>query len=181
MPHIHTQHGEHDHTISAYVVDISGDEPKLLLHMHKKYGKLFQPGGHIETNENAWHAIEHELMEETGYKFSQLRIVQPKYIEKVHLTDENLKLHPIHFMYNSHPVGEHHFHSDAVYLFTTTEQPSEEPGEDESTDLRWLTLKEIQSLAKGEVSSMVVDMAPLAFEVAVSDDWTSLPTSYFRL
>ena len=181
MPHIHTQHGEYDHTVSAYIVDISGDEAKLLLHMHKKYGKLFQPGGHIEITENAWQAIQHELAEETGYEFDQLNVIQPKYIEKVNLTNKSLKLHPVHFMYNSHPVNEDHFHSDSVYLFTTTQQPLHAPGEGESTDLRWLTLEEISKLTEDEASSMVTDMAELALEVAVSDAWVSLPTSYFKL
>lgn len=181
MPHIHTQHGEHDHTVSAYIVDISGDKPKLLVHMHKKYGQLFQPGGHIETNENIWQAIEHELSEETGYAFNQLRIVQPKYIQKANLTEEGMKLHPVPFISNSHPVNDDHFHSDNLYLFTVTEQPSNAPGEGESTDLRWLTLEEIQGLPKEQVSSIVRALSALAFEIAASDEWVSLPTSHFKL
>jgi 8-oxo-dGTP diphosphatase len=180
MPHIHTQHGEYDHTVSAYIVDISGDEPRLLLHMHKKYGRLFQPGGHIELNENAWQAIEHELLEETGYDFDQLRIIQPKYLEKLVLSNTEKVMHPVQFLYNSHPVNDDHFHSDAVYLFTVTEPPRHTPGEGESTDLRWVSLEDINKLTEEDLSSMVIDAAAIAFEAATSGEWSSLPTSHFR-
>jgi 8-oxo-dGTP diphosphatase len=181
MPHIHTTPGEYDHTASAYIVDISGDEPRLLLHMHKKFAKLFQPGGHIETNEHAWDTLRHELLEETGYNFDQLRIIQPKYLEKLVLRNFTKTIHPVHFLYNSHPVaGLNHNHSDSVYLFTTIEAPANLPGEDESTDLRWLTLQEINDYPEDEISSMVKDAAALAFEVALSDEWVSLPTSRFK-
>ena len=180
MPHIHDKQGEYDHTVSAYIIDISGEEPRILLHMHKKYGKLFQPGGHIELTENAWQAINHELLEETGYDFDQLRIVQPKYLEKLVLTNDKKVMHPIYFLYNSHPVTDEHNHSDGVYLFTVTEPPRNLPGKGESTDLRWLTSSDIKKLTEDDVSSMVLDAADLAFEVALSSDWSNLPTNYFK-
>lgn len=36
MLHIHTQPGQHDHTVSAYIIRYINDEPYLLLHRHKK-------------------------------------------------------------------------------------------------------------------------------------------------
>lgn len=78
MAHIHTNPGEHDLTASAFIVRDDFEEPRLLLHMHKKLHILLQPGGHVELNENPWQAIEHELREETGYTFDELEVLQPK-------------------------------------------------------------------------------------------------------
>jgi len=51
MSHIHTNPGEHDQTVSAFIIRTDTAEPELLLHVHKKLGVLLQPGGHIELNE----------------------------------------------------------------------------------------------------------------------------------
>ena len=66
MAHVHTQYGEHDQTASAFIVRTDTEQPKLLLHLHKKLGVLLQPGGHVELQENQWQAICHEIQEETG-------------------------------------------------------------------------------------------------------------------
>ena len=77
MPHIHTEKGQHDHTASAFTLkhDIKKNEFRILLHMHKKYGKLLQPGGHIELHESPWEAILHELVEETGYLAKEMKVL----------------------------------------------------------------------------------------------------------
>ena len=36
MSHIHTKPGEHECTVGAYIVRLDGDEPRALLHLHKK-------------------------------------------------------------------------------------------------------------------------------------------------
>ncbi len=51
MAHIHTQPGQHDHTASAYIFRVDFDEPKLVLHLHRKINKYLQFGGHIELHE----------------------------------------------------------------------------------------------------------------------------------
>ena len=65
MPHIHTKPGQHDHTVSAFIVRLDGKQPRILLHRHKKSGVYMQFGGHIELHENPWQAISHELLEES--------------------------------------------------------------------------------------------------------------------
>src|SRR3954465_16018556 len=77
MPHIHTEPGQHDHTVSAYIFRTDFSEPKVMLHLHKKHGTYMQFGGHIELNENPWQAITHELREEAGYELDELFILQP--------------------------------------------------------------------------------------------------------
>jgi len=63
MAHIHTQPGQHDHTASAYIVRTDFDEPKIMLHLHRKIGKYLQFGGHVELHETPWQAVVHELRE----------------------------------------------------------------------------------------------------------------------
>ena len=76
MAHIHTEPGQHDHTVSVYLVLLDGKTPEILLHLHKKYRRLMQFGGHVELNEDPWQAIIHELEEETRYVISELKILQ---------------------------------------------------------------------------------------------------------
>lgn len=71
MPHIHTKPGQYDHTVTAYIVRTDGDDPKVLLHMHRKLGMLLPPGGHVELDETPWAAMAHELTEESGYTLDE--------------------------------------------------------------------------------------------------------------
>lgn len=36
MGHIHNNPSEHDYTVGAYVVRLDQNQPKVLLHLHKK-------------------------------------------------------------------------------------------------------------------------------------------------
>lgn len=185
MPHINTEPGQHDHTVSAYIIKRNPDSleetPKLLVHMHKKFNKLLQPGGHIELNESPWAAIAHELVEETGYQFSQLEVVQPVHLA-FGLNDTNMVLHPTPFVYNTHPTDSegNHYHTDVTFLFLTTEFPEGEPGEGETTDLRWLTLEEIQEDKDKIIGSGVKAISEVAFEILKDPSWKSYPTNTFK-
>lgn len=76
MAHIHTGLGQHDLTVSAFIVRGAPDGPRLLLHRHKKLALVLQPGGHVELAENPWAAIIREIAEETGYSATQLVVLQ---------------------------------------------------------------------------------------------------------
>ena len=78
MPHIHTQPNQHDASVTMFIVRLDGNQPRLLMHMHRKLGKLMPPGGHVELSETPWAAVSHELQEETGYRLAELDIMQPK-------------------------------------------------------------------------------------------------------
>lgn len=144
MPHIHTNPGQHDLTVTAYVVRLDQGEPKGLLHMHRKLGKLVPVGGHVELNETPWQALSHELKEESGYELDSLQIIQPvsrvKQLSKV-------DLHPYPLAMNTHDVVDGHFHTDISYGLIAHSTPQSSPGEGESLDLRWLTLREIEDLS----------------------------------
>jgi 8-oxo-dGTP diphosphatase len=75
MAHIHIGENEIDLTVSAFIVrKFPDDSWRLLVHRHKKLGKLLQKGGRVELNETPWEAITHELEEESGYDIANLRV-----------------------------------------------------------------------------------------------------------
>jgi 8-oxo-dGTP diphosphatase len=144
MPHIHTEPHEHDHTVSAFIINTVDNT--LLLHQHKVMKIWLQPGGHIELKENPWQAIQHELEEETGYTLDQLKVLQAYYP----LPGLVETIHPVPLVYRTHPFpGIDHYHTDAAYAFTTEQLPSKSIGEDESDTLTWFTFKELKKLNPG--------------------------------
>lgn len=145
MPHIHTEPGQHDLTVSGYIVRTDGDNIFCLVHMHKKIKKLMQMGGHVELDETPWAAIAHELSEETGYDINQLGLLQPT-ISAVDIT--NAVIHPVPVLFNTHIVAKIHYHTDLCYVFVANRLPNKPPVEGESSDLRWYTIDDLESLAK---------------------------------
>ena len=142
MPHIHTEPGQHDMTVSGFIVRTDQPEPQCLVHMHRKIGKLMQIGGHIELDETPWQSIAHELAEESGYTLDELKVVQHTADRVIEVASVN---HPTPFCVNTHSVGNDHFHSDLCYGFVAEGPAAKLPAEGESADLRWLTLPEMES------------------------------------
>jgi 8-oxo-dGTP pyrophosphatase MutT (NUDIX family) len=66
-----------DFTVAVFVVW----EDQVLLHPHKKLGKLLPPGGHIEENELPDEAALRETLEETGLRIELLGELAPKSLE----------------------------------------------------------------------------------------------------
>lgn len=192
MPHINTAPGQHDHTVSAYIIRYDANDDalinlKLLVHMHKKFGVLLHPGGHVELNENPWAAISHELLEETGYDMDQLALLQPNMPMVTRLTNPSAILHPLPFYTNTHDAstpdleGVPHRHTDTSYIFLTSEDPRHALSEDESQDLRWLSQSEIEELGSDEIATVVKDAAPVAFHlIGNTTDWCLVSPSYFK-
>jgi 8-oxo-dGTP pyrophosphatase MutT (NUDIX family) len=152
MPHIHTKPEEHDLTVSAFIVRVDENQtPRILLHHHKKLNKLLQIGGHIETNENPWQAMIHEIREETGYDIQQLKVLEsaPNLQQD---PNSNATFLPIPIAVNSHRFGGlDHFHDDLSFAFLTSELPNGEPDEDESQEFRWVDLTELDSLTVDDI------------------------------
>lgn len=176
MPHIHTNPGEHDSTVSAFIVRLDTPEPQLLLHQHKKYHRLMQAGGHVELIETPWQTVLHEVTEETGYDPSQLEIMQPP------LRLRSLRyatLHPVPVCDNTHEAAPGHLHSDRSYAFAAYSDPAHEPGEGESTEFRWISLEELDELPETEIGSLVRDVGAYVLQVCVPQ-WERVPLSEFK-
>lgn len=160
MPHIHTEPGQHDMTVSAYIIREIDDEWNVLVHLHRKVGKLMQIGGHIELDQTPWQAAVNEVAEESGYELEELKVLQ--------FTADQVRsvgnvTHPQPFASNTHHVtmidGQSHFHSDSCYGFVATAEPVKAVGDSESADLRWMTLPRLQTAAK--VGEALADVATI--------------------
>ena len=161
-------------TVSAYIVRKSDNGEWLcLVHMHRKIDILMQAGGHIELDQTPWQAMAAELREETGYRLSDLRLLQWSLPPVV----THAVTHPLPLLINTHTAGEGHFHSDTCYAFIAENPPSEATKEGESDDLRWVTLKELQILVAqgdalqdvGEIYKYLLDSRPSMIEMLATD------------
>lgn len=178
MPHIHTQPGQHDQTASALIFRCDEDEPRVLLHMHKKLGRYMQPGGHVELHETPWQAIMHELEEETGYLPEQLTVLQPDFAI-FHLSEA--VIHPVAFAANTHGFpGIDHRHTDTLYLLEVSADPQSKPADGESTDFLWATASDIEMMKSDQtrVNFNIVELALAAFDVI--KHWQRVPVNRFE-
>jgi 8-oxo-dGTP pyrophosphatase MutT (NUDIX family) len=176
MAHIHTEPGQHDHTVSAYIVRL-GSEPKILLHKHKILGCYIQFGGHIELDENPWQAVKHEILEESGYEIDQLRILQPKTrIKKVSGYGRNL--HPLPVTYMTHVFDKTHNHIDISYVFVTDELPRHKPAEGESQKINAFSKKQVQNLGDDEIFQNIQEVCTFILEECL-DSWEQVDPKDF--
>jgi len=174
VPHLHTNPGDHDLTVSAYVVRLDG-VPRVLVHRHRLLGMLLQCGGHVETSETPWAALAHELAEEAGYVLAELDVLQPR---PAAVPVTGAVAHPVPFCFETHRLGRDHFHTDLAYALVATAEPSGGPDADESQDLRWVTLDELRALAAA--GEALEDVA--AVYAAILTDgrrWHRIPATAF--
>lgn len=124
---------------------LNADKSKVLLTHHKKLNRWLQLGGHVDGNPLVYQGALREAEEESGISGIKL------------LSDDifDIDIHPIP---NNLKKGEpEHLHYDIRYLLQA-------PNEDftisnESNDLTWLTLDEIEAKIKsGEVYGSLIRM-----------------------
>ncbi len=179
MPHIHTKPGQHDMTVSAYIVRKKVGEWQCLVHLHRKLGVLMQVGGHIELDETPWQAMAHELEEESGYTLAELAILQPD-LAQPRVT--GAVTHPLPFMMNTHTAGPAHYHSDTCYAFVAEQPPRAKPKDGESQDVRWLSINDMKALKQANgvaILDDVVDMYAAIIENLFT--YKSMPAALFSL
>jgi 8-oxo-dGTP pyrophosphatase MutT (NUDIX family) len=178
MAHIHTQPGQHDHTASAYIIRTDFDEPKIMLHLHRKIGKYLQFGGHVELHETPWQAVAHELREESGYDIDQLRILQPEQRVK-QLSDA--VIHPQPAAHSTHPFGggTDHFHTDIGYAVVAVEPPRHLPEDGESTTIKLLTRSELAAMPESDLPDNVKQIGLFIFDYCLKH-WESVPATEFN-
>ncbi|HMI09489.1 MAG TPA: NUDIX domain-containing protein [Candidatus Saccharimonadales bacterium] len=163
MPHIHTEPGQHDHTISIHIFRVDFGDPKVMLHFHRKINKYAQFGGHIELNETPWQATSHELTEETGYGIDQLQLLQPlQPLPKM----TTAIVHPFPVLYATmrYPGEGGHYHTDTTYAFIATDEPRRLPAEGESTDIKLFSRQELVDLGEDKVDHVTREAALYIFD-----------------
>jgi 8-oxo-dGTP pyrophosphatase MutT (NUDIX family) len=136
-------------TGSAWIVN----EPvtKVLMVLHGSLGRWLQPGGHADGEENVLNTARREAFEETG--LSNLTLVSKQFID--------LDIHPI-------PQKEHfpgHDHYDIRFLFLGDEK-HELRISDESTDLRWIELGQLDKFTTERSVLRLREKAILSLEAA---------------
>ena len=177
MPHLHTAPGQHDFTVSAYIIRLDTPEPTIMLHKHKLLGKYLQFGGHVELHENPWQALMHEISEESGYQPEQLKILQPP-VRLAKLTDTTL--HPQPLSIQTHPFGDiDHRHIDIAFAFITNEPPRDAIGEHESADIKTFTVTELAKFSNQEIIENVRETAVYVINELLSQ-WQPIETSAFK-
>ena len=121
-------------TGSAWVMNESGTHV-LLLH-HRKLEKWLQPGGHADGDCNLRRVAEREVSEETGVR---------------HLTPAlntifDLDIHTIPAR-GDEPAHQHY---DLRYAFIAQDGESSLTGNEESNDVRWVALSELENFTREE-------------------------------
>ena len=177
MPHIHTEPGHYDQTVTAYIVRTDLPEPQVLVHMHRKLNKLLPVGGHVELNETPWLAIAHELQEESGYTLNDLQILQPAHRIS---NFKDVTFHPYPVAMNTHAITPDHFHSDIDYAFVANALPDVSVAEGESTDLRWLTKEELGHIDSSLIFDNTKDVYNFILDSALTN-WDAVPAVEFSL
>jgi ADP-ribose pyrophosphatase YjhB (NUDIX family) len=176
MAHIHTEKNQHDLTVTAYIIRTDTPEPRALLYMHKKLGVLLPVGGHVELLETPWQAIAHELEEESGYRLSQLHVLQPKSRIKA---IANTAHHPNPLSMNTHAISSDHFHTDIEYAFTANADPALNVADGESKDISWLSQVELHELDHTEVFENTKQIYDFIFDEAIRE-WDAVKTNVYE-
>ena len=176
MPHIHTEPGQHDFTASAFIIRTDGDEPRAMVHMHKKLAKYMQFGGHVELDETPWQTMAHEAKEETGYDFTQLTLLQPK--DRIQQQVDAI-LHPSPVCMNTHAFPGEHNHTDIGYAFVTDQEPTSKPGDGESQDIILLTKAEILAMPDNKMSPNVRDTFIYIMDTCLKS-WEKVPVDSYK-
>jgi 8-oxo-dGTP pyrophosphatase MutT (NUDIX family) len=153
MPHLHTQPGDHDATVSFFIIRTDGSEPRLSYHLHRKVQKLMMFGGHIERDETPWAAVLRELGEESGYTPEQVRVLQPA-VRVRHFTGGIPHPQPVLSSTGCTQLDPSHFHTDLLYALIATGEPAGDPEEGESTDIRLLTRAELDAIPDEHIVEM---------------------------
>lgn len=143
--------GEKHLTASAIIVSKESPKRVLMIH-HKKIGKWFQPGGHVEQFENPLEAIVREVKEETGLGVSFFldRVISMQASSVLPTPDFFLEeVIPAH---KDEPM---HYHLDAIYVIEVSHQKPQIQIE-EAHDIGWFTLEEALHLPLYDNTAMML-------------------------
>ena len=124
-------------TASAWITDAA--RTKVLLLHHAKLDRWLQPGGHADGEENVSKVAIKEMTEETGLK--NFHFAHPSFF------DLDINIIPQRKEVHEHEHYDFRFHFIAV-------DPSEIVKNNESLELKWVTLDNVSKLVGNEQSIM---------------------------
>jgi ADP-ribose pyrophosphatase YjhB (NUDIX family) len=157
MPHIHTNDGEFDLTVSGYLVH----DDKTLLIKHKKLPIWTPPSGHVDLNQSPVDALYMEIREEAGVHESDLELVETHQRPNTFVTSDDAVAIPLPFDLKHHPVTDGHRHINMSYALKSLTNHVE-PGPGESNTFKWFTVDELRAF--GETNSSIISSAIYAIE-----------------
>lgn len=157
MPHIHTNDGEFDLTVSGYLVHNN----KTLLIKHKKLPIWTPPSGHVELNQSPVDALYMEIREEAGIHESDLELIETHHRSKEFTTSEDAVAIPLPFDLEHHPVTDGHRHINMSYVLKSLTN-NVEPGTGESNTFKWFTIDELRSFS--DTNKSIISAAIYAIE-----------------
>lgn len=142
-------------TASAFVID---SKKRVLLLWHKKLNRWMPPGGHIDENEKPEDAARRECKEETGLDVEIVGDAQTDVFAGQPQEGRMLKK-PFLMLLEEIPAnGDQpaHQHMDFVYLARPVDETQALTlAEEEGSDLRWFTARDIGQLADDDIFSNV--------------------------
>ncbi len=118
---------------------LTADRSRVLLVLHAKLRRWLQPGGHADGDEDVLAVARREAHEETG--LTALAFASNG------VFDIDVHLIP------ARSTFPEHFHYDVRFLFLA-EETSPLIISDESHDLKWVPISQVESLTRGEPSVM---------------------------
>lgn len=127
--------------ITASALILSRDRRKLLMIAHGTFGRLMQPGGHVEPDETSFvEAAMREAREETGIQHLDY-LASDRVNPEIPLDIDVHKI-PAHEGKNE----AEHLHYDFRYLFMTDEAAMLAHDPNEVDEARWIPIDEIEDL-----------------------------------
>jgi 8-oxo-dGTP pyrophosphatase MutT (NUDIX family) len=129
-------------TGSAWVVNPQRDKA-LLLH-HRKHDQWFQPGGHADGDADILRVALRETSEETGLDPSHIRLVDSDIFD--------VDIHTIPSI--GHDPRHEHFD---IRFLVEMDDDIPIPGNDESHDIIWVTLRDVPRYNRNRSTHRMVD------------------------
>lgn len=163
-----TEFGPHSPTgecniATAYIVS---PYKSVAMILHNRYNVWMPPGGHAEPGESNIRSLSRELLQETGFKRHDYSWVDTSHPLRPTCTQMENSREPIPFDNNKYIVDEKFLHSDSAYIFTSGNEIPPNPLPNESQDVEWLTVSNIESLGSDEVYPVIRSVGLIAIEVA---------------
>lgn len=122
---------------TAYIVDLSGADAKILLVKHKKLNTWLPPGGHVDEGELPDDCVVRKVMEETGLKIKILS-------DAFDVTDDQAQTLHTPLVMQLEEIDGKHQHIDIIYLCQVVSGEILKDSHREHDGIKWFTELELK-------------------------------------